>query len=397
MAKPKTPQNDKFTEEIESQTTLSERRRQAVVEHRRDFQGTDQPPSPSSIVHAKESHIDIMYRYRDRLLDAVRDTIDSDLFIRLDERTQVRLGSVAPNTERAQYADLCGYVDYCVREQLTPLPVTEHGLDAYLGHRMAEGLKRSSLDRCVASLAAWHKVLELDDPRASFTIQARIDKLRHYSASRPQQKEGLRAEHLQQAIAVHDPAVPRDAADIALLFTAFETLCRRSELSALTWADLSSEPSDESGLLFIADAKTDKDKEGDFQFVSPVTMQLLRYWQRVCGQQQGAIFRGIYSDGRLGAKLSPMGIARAFKRIARKIDIDPSAIAGHSTRVGAAQEMVEQDIDAAKIMLAGRWSSLKMVTHYAKRINAKKGGMAELTQQLGWQPDNLLEDFSRKD
>ncbi len=61
-------------------------------------------------------------------------------------------------------------------------------------------------------------------------------------------------------------------------------------------------------------------------------------------------------------------------------------IAGHSTRVGT-----------AKIMLAGRWSGLKMVTHYAKRINAKKGGMAELTQQLGWQTDNLLEDFSSND
>ncbi|MGI9286136.1 MAG: tyrosine-type recombinase/integrase [Pseudomonadales bacterium] len=52
-------------------------------------------------------------------------------------------------------------------------------------------------------------------------------------------------------------------------------------------------------------------------------------------------------------------------RIAKKIGIDPAVIAGHSTRVGAAQEMVEQDIDAAKIMLAGRWSSLKMVTRYA--------------------------------
>ncbi|MGI9284121.1 MAG: hypothetical protein ACR2P1_01900 [Pseudomonadales bacterium] len=51
--------------------------------------------------------------------------------------------------------------------------------------------------------------------------------------------------------------------------------------------------------------------------------------------------------------------------------------------------MVEPYIDAAKIMLAGRWSSLKMVTRYAQRINVKKGGMEELTQQLGWQPDNL--------
>ncbi|MGI9289083.1 MAG: tyrosine-type recombinase/integrase [Pseudomonadales bacterium] len=335
-----------------------------------------------------------MYRYRDRLLDAVRGKIDTDVFLRLDERSHVRLGSVAPNTEINQYADLCGYVEYCVREQLTPLPVSDHGLDAYLSHRMADGVKRSTLDRCIASLATWHKVMEWDDPRSSFTVQARIDKLRQYSASRPQQKEGLRALHLEQAIAAHDPAVLRDAADLALLFTAFETLCRRSELAALAWTDLTVEPSDGSGLLFIADSKTDKDKAGAVQYISPVTVQLLQYWQRQAGQSKGALFRGIYSDGRLGTRLSHLGVARAFKRIAKKIGIDPAVIAGHSTRVGAAQEMVEQDIDAAKIMLAGRWSSLKMVTRYAQRINAKKGGMAELTQQLGWQPDNLLEDFS---
>ena len=364
--------------------------RRDTVKQRRDYKPLAQPMSPSTAVHKRDPHLDKMHRYRGRLLSVVRDHIDSDLFMGLDERNQVRLGSVAPNTEINQYADLLGYVQYCVREQLTPLPVSDHALDAYISHRMAEGLKRSTLDRCISSLATWHKILELDDPRASFVVKSRIDKLRQYSSSRPQQKEGLRASHLEQAIEIHNPNIPRDAADIALLFTAFETLCRRSELAALTWADLTMEPSDGSGLLFIADSKTDKDKEGEYQYISPVTVQLLQYWKQISNQTRGPIFRGIFSDGRLGAQLSTQGVARAFKRIAKKLDIDPTLIAGHSTRVGAAQEMVEQDIDAAKIMLAGRWSSLKMVTRYAQRINAKKGGMAELTHQLGWQPDNLL-------
>ncbi|MEM8501378.1 MAG: tyrosine-type recombinase/integrase [Pseudomonadota bacterium] len=382
-----------FEHTLAQQDALSETRRD-VVSKRRDFQPQIQPPGLNATRHTKGSHTEKMHRYRDRLLSALNGRIDPELFLRLDERTQVRLGSIAPNTEINQYADLCGYVEYCVREQLIPFPVSDHGLDAYLSHRMAEGLKRSTLDRCVASLATWHKVCELDDPRLSFAVQARIDKLKQVSASRPHQKEGLRGHHLVQAIAVHDPDVLRDAADLALLFTAFETLCRRSELSALSWTDLTIEPSDGSGLLFIADSKTDKDKEGDYQYISPVTVQLLNYWQRQSGQSKGAVFRGIYSDGRLGTRLSHLGVARAFKRIAKKISIDPSMIGGHSTRVGAAQEMVEQDIDAAKIMLAGRWSSLKMVTHYSKRINAKKGGMAELTSQLGWQPEKLLEAFS---
>lgn len=380
---------NEFTQTVTDQQT-QKARRQATVTHRADHQATGTPPAPSAQVRKRSSHTDKMYAYRDRVLTGVRGRIDPELFLRLDERSQVRLGSVAPNTEINQYADLCGYVDYCNRERLTPFPVTEHGLDAYLSHRMADGRKRSTLDRCVASLVAWHKVLELDDPRASFTVQARIAKLRQLSAQRPNQKDGLRAAHLEKAIAVHDPAVPRDAADLALLFTAFETLCRRSELAALSWGDFSVDPSDGSGILFIAQSKTDQDKAGETQYLSPVTVQLLQYWQRLSGQSQSALLRGIYSDGRMGRQLSDKGVARAFKRIARKLAIDPALIAGHSTRVGAAQEMVENDIDAAKIMLAGRWKSLKMVTRYAQRINAKKGGMAELTQQLGWQPATLL-------
>jgi integrase len=146
--------------------------------------------------------------------------------------------------------------------------------------------------------------------------------------------------------------------------------------------------------LYLARSKTDQAHEGETQYLSPLTVQLLQHWQHVSGQSQGAIFRGIYSNGSLGEGLSDKGVARAFKRIAKKLDIDSAQIAGHSTRVGAAQEMVELDIDAAKIMLAGRWKSLKMVTRYAQRINAKKGGMAELTQQLGWQLDKVLEDYT---
>ncbi|MFK7733382.1 MAG: hypothetical protein AB8B48_17315, partial [Pseudomonadales bacterium] len=159
-----------FEQTLADKQARSDTRRD-TVSMRRDYQPNEQPPSLTAQVRKKGSHIEKMHRYRDRLLSALNGRIDSDLFLRVDERTQVRLGSVTPNTEINQYADLCGYVEYCVREQLTPFPVSEHGLDAYISHRMAEGLKGSTLDRCVANLATWHKIMELDDPRSSFTVR----------------------------------------------------------------------------------------------------------------------------------------------------------------------------------------------------------------------------------
>lgn len=86
----------------------------------------------------------------------------------------------------------------------------------------------------------------------------------------------------------------------------------------------------------------------------------------------------------MGDRLSTRGVQRYFKRIAKRLALEPSIFSGHSTRVGAAQEMVEANIDFAKIMLSGRWKTTRMLILYTRKLNAKKGGMAELTQQLEW-------------
>ncbi len=145
--------DDDFEDQLSNRADQKTRRQDAVTD-RRDYQVRDTPPALSARVHAKDSDLDRLYRYRDRLLDTVRGRIDAALFTRLDERSQLRLQSLPLNTEINQYADLCGYVEYCHREQLTPFPVTEYGLDAYLSHRMAQGHAKSSSDRCVASLVA---------------------------------------------------------------------------------------------------------------------------------------------------------------------------------------------------------------------------------------------------
>jgi hypothetical protein len=45
-------------------------------------------------------------------------------------------------------------------------------------------------------------------------------------------------------------------------------------------------------------------------------------------------------------------------------------VSGHSTRVGAAQDLAELDIDLAAITQAGGWKSTRMPLQYAEKINA---------------------------
>ena len=58
-------------------------------------------------------------------------------------------------------------------------------------------------------------------------------------------------------------------------------------------------------------------------------------------------------------------------------------VSGHSTRVGATQDLAELDIDLAAITQAGGWKSKRMPLQYAERINSGRSGMARAAKDPG--------------
>ncbi len=354
----------------------------ANVKRRQDFLPSGDIESQVS-TRLRTPHDLKIATYRDRLLSVVKNRITPDLFERLACRSMDMMDTLPDNTEIARYSDLCQYVEYCRDHNLTSLPFQGFAVDAYLSTMMAKGYKRSAIDRHVSSLVAWAEALELDDPRASFKVKTRLAEIRKKVKNKRRQAEGLRVAHLLRALDLFDPNIPRDCQDIALLYVGFETLCRQSELVSFDWEDLRLD-ADGSSLIELDRHKTDQDGDGTYLYLSRNTTDLLLGWQTVCARRSGAIFRGIYSNGKMGDRLSTRGVARCFKRTAERLGLEPSVFSGHSNRVGSAQEMVERNIDAAKIMLSARWKSISMLTQYAKRIQAKRGGMADLTGQLGW-------------
>lgn len=296
------------------------------------------------------------------------------------------LNTVLPdNTEIALYSDLAQFFEFSCGGESEFLPVSDFALIAYIDHLLLNKKSKSTVDRHVASIVWWCSYLELDDPRRSYRVKLKLKKVRTGRSNGTGQAQGIRYEHLEAALGVFDPSIPRDCQDVTLLFTAFETMCRRSELVALRWIDFEVQP-DGTGLMHIEGSKTDQQRKGEYLFLSNNTTDLLLGWKSISsdagGQDAKYIFRGIYSNGMLGDQLNPGAVNRAFKRIARRLGLNEEVFSGHSTRVGAAQEMLERNINAAKIMKAGRWKSMEMVTHYAAKINPRLGGMADLTKML---------------
>jgi integrase len=322
-------------------------------------------------------------RYRDRLLALAIGRMSPEMFTRLESHSGHIIDKLPDNSEIALYSDFVQFMEFCTRHEETALPFQDYVIDRYLSYLMAEGKTRTTIDRHLASLAKWARFLELNDPRGAFKVQMRVLELRKKASTRTRQAQGLRATHLNAALDVLNPLIPRDCQDITLLFVGWETMCRRSELVKFTWGDFELQ-NDGSGLLYLEASKTDQDRKGDYLYLSPYTTNILLGWRTRSKPKSTAvaIFRGIFSNGKIGTELSTKGVERCYQRIAERLGLPKEIFSGHSTRVGSAQEMIERDIDSAKIMLSGRWKSMSMLTRYAKKINAKKGGMADLTRML---------------
>jgi integrase/recombinase XerD len=325
-------------------------------------------------------------RYRDDILTIMGNSIiDPRLLDRFTSQSE-DVNSVLPdNSEIALYSDLLQYVRHCQLTSQKILPVEDDAIISYIEELVAKNKSKSTINRHLSSIAWWCDYLELDDPRKTRLMKLklkRVNTLKRTSGARGQ-AEALRFEHLAQALEVFSPEVARDCQDICLLFVGFETMCRRSEIVRLQWRHFSVQ-SDGTGLINVESSKTDQAGDGEWQYVSAMTTELLVRWRNMVEDSGPTtlIFRGVHSNGMLGEYMAVDSVNRAYKRIAKRIGLDESLFSGHSTRVGAAQEMLERNIHSSKIMLSGRWKSEAMVTRYAKKIKASSGGMAELTNLI---------------
>ena len=78
-------------------------------------------------------------------------------------------------------------------------------------------------------------------------------------------------------------------------------------------------------------------------------------------------------EATLGEALDPSQIPRIYKAMARRAGLEPEALerlSGHSTRVGAAQDMIACGLELPAILQAGRWKSTAMVNRYGERLPA---------------------------
>lgn len=294
------------------------------------------------------------------------------------------------------------------------------------------GVRRpATIGRYLASIAHLHRAAGLAFDRAHPEITQRLRGVRRRLGVRQRQARGLCYDEILRMLPGDLPDRPpyeplwerlrsdergalKAAArltwlsalrDRALLLVAYETLCRRAELVALRVEHLHRGP--DGVTVFVERAKNDPEGEGRHRPLRRRTVTALDAWLaavdwnererlRQDGRSRatvaaapsvvasGPLFRSIHRAGRVrDAALPASRVPVILKRLGAEAGLDPEAVAGlsgHSTRVGAAQDLRRSGASVLDLQAEGGWRDPRMPGRYTARIDAAHGAMARLAR-----------------
>jgi len=182
------------------------------------------------------------------------------------------------------------------------------------------------------------------------------------------QAYGINKDLLDKMIAATSDDL-RGVRDKAILSVAYDTLCRRSEIVSLEIEDIIY--SNDQLKIRLRKSKTDQDGLGKKLEVTERTKEHLLKWLEESKLKLGKIFRGIKNNKELTSSLNRAQINKIYKKLASKANVDKEIlkkISGHSTRVGAAQNLLKSNASFPIIMQKGRWSKIDTVMRYMEKI-----------------------------
>ncbi len=288
-------------------------------------------------------------------------------------------GAYADNTERARKADWAVFSAWCDENHQCSLPVSTETLVAFI--ETQAGLKKvATVKRYLTTIATAHKAAGLSNPVQHEFVRLAVRRMSRQKGTRQQQASGLNWPQIHLALQTLDNS-PRNLLDKALTCVSYDTLCRRSETSRIRVEDLTYH-NDGSGHVLILRSKTDQTGEGTVKYLAHTTIKHLQRWLDWAQITEGYVFRGLDRWCHvLEGPLSGEGVSRSLRRLARHAGLDISKISGHSTRVGACQDLVAAGIDMPAIMQAGGWKAPERVARYSEQLQVRRGGMAQLAAQ----------------
>ena len=313
----------------------------------------------------------------ERAADAGADGVQRDA---LDEVcAKAARAGLSANTERAMRSDLRLYTAWCEARGLAALPAGAGTVAAFVD-AMAKVRAPATVRRYVSSIAAAHRAAGCAKTPGREAVRRALARMHRRRGRRQAQAAGLTWALRERLMAATGESLI-DARNRALLAVAYDTLLRRGELVALQVSDIVEEL-DGAATVLVRRSKADAEGRGATVYLARDSVALVRAWRERSGVRGGRLFRSL-CRGAVGEALHASQVPRIFKAMAVRAGVPDEVVAhisGHSTRVGAAQDMVAGGIGMAAILHAGRWKTPSMVNRYGERLIARRSGAAQLAR-----------------
>ena len=150
-------------------------------------------------------------------------------------------------------------------------------------------------------------------------------------------------------------ATRRGRVDAVIVGLAFMAGMRRSEVSALRWADVADAADGDGLLVTVRRSKTNQEGDvNDVRFVKGGVARAIRTLRAATSPEPAERV----------VPLSPQMVGLRFTAAAAAAGVERRMTA-HSGRVGLASELTSRGASTTDVMLAGNWKTSRMVAHYS--------------------------------
>jgi site-specific recombinase XerD len=278
-------------------------------------------------------------------------------------------GAYAPNTIRAYRTDMNEFVAHCVGLGRCPLPADPIDVVDFLVAASKTGIKSSTVRRKVSSISAVHRLSNVADPTKHPEVRLCVRRINRQLGVRFDQAFPITRQVLDELLACCGDDL-RGARNQALLLLAYDSMRRRSELVSLRIEDLLVNDKGTSTLL-LRRSKTDQFGSGQWLHLSQETTAKIQRWLEISKLDSGLLIRSVYPKESVGEELDVSQINKIYKSLARRAKFKKEviqSISGHSTRVGAAQDLLIKGATLPQIMVKGGWSKTDTVIRYIEKV-----------------------------
>ena len=273
-------------------------------------------------------------------------------------------GAFAKNTIRAYRSDFIQYQAWCSQNKIDSIPATADAMAQYVDY-LATVKKSATIRRRINSLGTVLKLSKHNDPTKQPEVILAIKRMHRKIGRAQQQATPLTKSLLNQLLNNCDNSI-RGLRNQVLLRLGYETIRRRSELCAFKFEDIYQAPNGKPAIK-LNFSKTDQFGTGKILPISQELFDLLEKWgSMVC--EEGYILRSISRHGYIGNNLHPASISTILKSLQKDLRMDPDEkpLSGHSFRVGAALDLLEQGEPLERIMLRGGWQTDSTAMKYLR-------------------------------